>query len=175
LVPQASTLPTQSLVLFIHIFFLGILRSFMLHLTCCMTNLACHITIFASLLVHSFIYGHYHINLLQLQMVITEGVTQLWTCHYTQINICYGKSNLECRLCSQIIFCFLSIVMKQSSSKGWHIVVGSWSIKDGCCVMYPLLWVLVATCGISTNWSSSKTYLQTFRPTNLQALRPYIC
>ena len=34
-------------------------------------------------------------NVLQLQMVFTEGYTQLQTCHYTTVNISYEKSDLR--------------------------------------------------------------------------------
>jgi hypothetical protein len=52
-----------------------------------------------------FIMRHYHVNMLHLQMRITEGVAQ-WTIHNTTNYISFRESDLTSSLSPQIGFCF---------------------------------------------------------------------
>ena len=59
-----------------------------------------------------FIMGHYHMNMSQLQRVITEGVTQSRLCH--RISILAKESPNG----------HIAYWMKQPFSDEWHIAVG---------------------------------------------------
>jgi hypothetical protein len=55
----------------------------------------CCLSLFAQVIGEHFVIfyiGHYQVNMEQLKMLIA-GITQLRTCHYTTVNISYGKSD----------------------------------------------------------------------------------